>query len=192
MQYKSLAFLLLSATALASPAPQASGTDDMDEIPNSILVALQTAIPSSVLAEIMTDPGYVNSAISNAIISSVYPDWYSNVPESAKPYITSALMEESPTAYSSAVAAATSSISGSASGSSTPSMTSSGASSTGVTTSTITSTESSSTADSSDSASSSSASGSASSSTSDGGAAPTGVAMGFAAGAGVLGLALAL
>ncbi|KAJ5997280.1 hypothetical protein N7499_006417 [Penicillium canescens] len=211
MQYKVLIPLFLAATALAAPAPDATGTsssyetsDDYDDsyygladVPSSILTVLATAIPSSFYDDILNPAS--RSAIISAAAAGTYPAWYNELPSSVKAWATSnfydTVTEASATAASiseTAVSSASQTAAGSASVTGSSAVAASNTASQTASSSSSASTTSGS-ASSSD-ASSSSASASASPSQSTGGApAPTGgVAMGVAGAAGVLALALAL
>ncbi|CEJ54587.1 hypothetical protein PMG11_00891 [Penicillium brasilianum] len=196
MQFKILAALLFSATALA--APQATGTsssssdesDLLDSVPNSILTVIATAVPATWLSEYM-DP-VSRSSMMSEIAAGTLPAWYNSLPSSVKAWATSAfLVDASATAVTgtdaatgTAVSVATATDSAGSSGSTTGSADSSSA----AVSSAISSATS---AASSKAASASSAHASA---TSTGGAsvATGGVALSMAGAAGILGLALAL
>ncbi|KAJ5874624.1 uncharacterized protein N7529_003054 [Penicillium soppii] len=215
MQFKSLAALLFASAALAAPAESnnlesGDDTDSPYDIPPSIIAVIATAVPSSFWAEATNTAAFL-SQVEQGFVSNSWPTWYSSLPDSVKEYVTTAVEGYYPSFASSIAAEATSSgasgsaasspqatATGSSSGSSSSGASTSGAttdsSSASESTSEVTVTSTSASATGSDAASSSAAgsSGSAASSTSDGGAAPTGVAMGLAGAAGVLGLALAL
>ncbi|EAS27661.3 uncharacterized protein CIMG_10266 [Coccidioides immitis RS] len=115
MQFKSLAFLLLSATALASPEP-AQKRDDLDEItsainditsaiptdlsglkslsayipPPGIASVLATAIPSDVRESIQANPTAAlefNSALYSSLKAGQTPSWYEDLPDDVKSYL---------------------------------------------------------------------------------------------------------
>ncbi|EAW08962.1 uncharacterized protein ACLA_099060 [Aspergillus clavatus NRRL 1] len=102
MQFKTLAPLVLASLALASPAPQNTGTADSsgldtsdllslyDSAPSSILNVLATAVPSTWIAA-MANPTSVSSIV-NDIEHGTYPAWYSSLPESVKAWATSAAL----------------------------------------------------------------------------------------------------
>ncbi|KAJ5443821.1 uncharacterized protein N7458_007693 [Penicillium daleae] len=186
MQFKLLAALLFSATALAAPQATGTSSDSMDaaallaSVPNSILTVIETAVPVSFLNDIM-DPSSRSSLIAQ-IEAGTLPAWYSSLPNSVKAWATSAFFNAEASATDAAASGATATGSGSTASGSAPSA--SAAVSSAV--------PSASAAASSNSASASSA---AASATSSGGAAPVatgGVAMSMVGAAGILGLALAL
>ncbi|KAJ5164903.1 uncharacterized protein N7500_006733 [Penicillium coprophilum] len=213
MQYKSFTALLLASMAMAAPADTNDDieTGDKDlgfDMPPSIAVVLATAVPTSFLAE-ATNTAEFLSQVEQGIVSNSWPTWYSDLPDSVKEYVTTAVENYYPS-FASSIAAEITGSDASSSKPSTAEATSTGASSSGASSSSASSSDASSSADSSstvtDSSSSSAAtgsdaasssasasvSGSATSSTADDGAAPTGIAMSLAGAAGVLGLALAL
>lgn len=183
---KFLSTILFAATVLAVPSPDADATsiDSLDisdtaglaslaaglvVIPSSLLSVLATAVPTSVMNEILTNSEYLSS-IESAAAAGTYPAWYSDLPNSIKAEATSEA-----NLLAGALATGTGD---SASAQSTASSDSSSKHAT----------------ESASASASSSTSTSASSSESTGGAAdPTGgVAMGVAGAAGVLAFALAL
>ncbi|KAG2419334.1 hypothetical protein HFD88_004129 [Aspergillus terreus] len=197
MLCKTLATLLLAATALATPAPEVTATAEsfgtesdndaiasaasaadafLADIPDSILSVMETAVPTSWQMDILTDPAF-RASVASAAAEGSYPAWYNELPSSVKAWATSVGVQilEAGSSYQGA--------------SQTVSQTASNAA---LTTSAGSSHATAS--HSSSSSASASASTSASSSQSTGGApAPTGgVAMAVAGGAGILALALAL
>ncbi|KAJ5512788.1 hypothetical protein N7463_002340 [Penicillium fimorum] len=208
MQYKLLATLLFATRVMAAPADINSelGTGDaelgLDIPPPSIATVLATAVPTSFWAEATNTANFL-SQVEQGIVSNSWPTWYSDLPDSVKEYVTTAVEDYYPS-FASSIAAqitgsgASSSKPSSAEATSTTSSTSgassSDASSSAGSSSTVTDSSSSTTtgSDAASSSASASASGSATSSTADGGAAPTGIAMSLVGAAGVLGLALAL
>jgi hypothetical protein len=214
MQYKVLVPLFLAATALAAPAPDATGTsssyetsDDyanidgydygdsygLADVPSSILTVLATAIPSSFYDDLLNPES--RSAIISAAAAGTYPAWFNELPSSVKAWATSNFDDGALGASATATGSASETGSSAVAASNTASQTASQTASSAVkTTSGSSSTSAPSNSASSSDVSSSSASASASPVHSTGGApAPTGgVAMGVAGAAGVLALALAL
>lgn len=209
--YKTLVALLFATAALAAPAadsdPDYSYGDYYDsydnyedgdliieDVPSSILSALETAIPTSWLMSVETNAAFRSAEISEARMGT-YPAWYSSLPESVKQWETSAALGEAsgyPSYYMTILPMPTSafiypSSSDAISKSPTSSTPLTGSPSTSTPTATATNPAG-------NSASSSTASQSGSTSTFTGGApaATGGVAMSFAGAAGILGLALAL
>lgn len=204
MQYKSLAALLFASMAVAAPAEVESRQDsDSDDyglgIPNSILAVVATAVPSSFWAE-ATNSAALLSQVEQGIASNSWPSWYSSLPDSVKEYVTTAVAGEYPSFFSSVSAEATSSgASGSTTATATGTTTTDASSSGATTESTtvLTGSSTSATATGSETASSSGSpssttSGAPESTSSDDAAAATGVSLGLAGAAGILGLALAL
>jgi hypothetical protein len=220
MQYKVLIPLFLAATALAAPAPDATGTSssyetsndydnndsyDYDDIydygdsygladvPNSILTVMATAIPFSFYDDMLNPAS--RSAIISAAAAGTYPAWYNELPSSVKAWATSNFVDGALGASATATGSASETGSSAVAASNTASQTASQTASSAVkTTSGSSSASAPSNSASSSDVSSSSASASASPLHSTGGApAPTGgVTMGVAGAAGVLALALAL
>ncbi|CAL5867593.1 uncharacterized protein PFLUO_LOCUS1812 [Penicillium psychrofluorescens] len=103
MQFKILATLLLSSTALVSAndavMTASSGSSDSSEtnpdsssmliaaIPHSILTALETAIPTSWYTDIM-QPKF-RSSVESEIMAGTMPAWYNNLPQSVKAWASS-------------------------------------------------------------------------------------------------------
>ncbi|KAJ5574009.1 uncharacterized protein N7459_008436 [Penicillium hispanicum] len=192
MQYKTLAALLFATAAVAAPAAQDSSDleDLIGDLPSSIVAVLQTAVPTTYIQALYTDPAFASSEVNN-IEHGTYPAWYNSLPDSVKGWATTEAQAEA-SALTSAIGSVTDDSS-SATGSSSAAA-STDASSSGGQTSTATASVTSSGSSSSSSGSSSASSSSASSSTSSGGAAAAtgGVAMSLAGAAGILGLAIAL
>ncbi|KAL5359566.1 hypothetical protein BJX96DRAFT_59575 [Aspergillus floccosus] len=177
MQYKSLSFLLLAATAVAdldnvdtetdladltSLAGLTSGitvpTIDIPTPPPSIVSVLVTAVPDSFYSTLENPAS--RSAFIHSIQDGDYPQWYKDLPGSVKSWLS--------TAYATGAAATAAHADATTTGGSSSATGSSGSRS-------------------------GSGSGAAGSSTSEGLAAPTGaVAMSLMGAAGVLGLAIAL
>ncbi|KAE8135660.1 hypothetical protein BDV38DRAFT_284738 [Aspergillus pseudotamarii] len=179
MQFKTLPFLILAATALAAPEAQPGDTDSaqsyIDKLeslatqtempegmptnmpsiktpPPSIMSVLMTAIPGSLLQN-MGNPASQSSFVSE-ISAGNYPDWYKSLPGDVKTYLS--------TAYQTDAQATGAQKTGDSTATSGPKATGSSGSD-------------------------------SQSSTSEAGAAPTGaVAVGLAGAAGILGLAIAL
>lgn len=202
MHYKALSTLVLATAALAAPAPDTSDYPDYseidivyDDVPSSILSVLETAIPTTWIESIYTDPAFRSEEVSE-IMHGTYPAWYNNLPQSVKDWGTSAAMAEA-SEYSSYIWSEVpypTPLTGSSAGFSTSGVSSTPLSSSATaSTSTETATETTTKGGSSDS-SPSSPSGSSSTSTSTAGApaATGGVAMSLAGAVGFLGLALAL
>ncbi|KAJ5985755.1 hypothetical protein N7499_007953 [Penicillium canescens] len=205
--HKFLAALLFAASALATPAPDTTATaesigtetnSDADsaasaaaaaliaEIPSSVLTVMETAIPYSWQAEILTNPTFRSSVVS-AAEAGTFPAWFNDLPNSVKAWATSnfdAQIIGVPATTQDTVSETSSSVM----------VTSQTASNAAQTTLPDSSSATTSSSGSGSSSGSSSASASPSSSKSTGGApAPSGgVAMGVAGAAGVFVLALAL
>lgn len=201
MQYKILSAVLLATVALAAPAPDTSdyptypGMDIIyDDVPSSILSVLETAIPTTWIEAIYTDPAF-RSEEANAIMHGTYPAWYNSLPQSVKDWGTSAAMADASdySSYSWSEVPHPTPLTSPGSGSSTSGVSSTLLSVTDTaSTSTATATETTTKGGSSGSAASSSASGTTSISTAGAPAATGGVAIGLAGAAGILGLAIAL
>ena len=109
MQYKSLAALLLASAVLAAPSPDATATAEsgstetnpgadesaaaaasalVADIPSSILSVIETAIPATWQADILTNPAFLSS-VASAAAAGTYPAWYSALPNSVKAWATS-------------------------------------------------------------------------------------------------------
>ncbi|KAE8153598.1 hypothetical protein BDV25DRAFT_149145 [Aspergillus avenaceus] len=179
MQFKALASVFFAVAALAQSSDDLM--NEMESVPTSIMAVLETAVPTSWINAFETNSAFQSSEINN-ILAGTYPAWYSSLPESVKQYATSEVLAQASeyASYMSLMStdsAATPSVTGTTSSGSTSG---SSATQTGTTTSGSSS---------SDKASSSAAS----TSTSTGGApVATGVTMGLAGAAGILGLAIAL
>lgn len=215
MLCKTLATLLLAATALATPAPEVTATaesfgTDFDngtiasassaadaflaDIPDSILSVMETAVPTSWQMDILTDPAF-RASVASAAAEGSYPAWYNELPSSVKAWATSVgvqMFGDLPTATADSAFQTDSSLEAGSSYQGASQTVSQTASNAALTTSAGSSHAT--TSHSSSSSASASASASASSAQSTGGApAPTGgVAMAVAGGAGILALALAL
>jgi hypothetical protein len=107
MQFKLLATLLLSSTALASAydaamtasAVASSGSStpvetnpdssplDIASIPYSILTALETAIPASWYNDLL-EPKF-RSSVESEIMAGTMPAWYNDLPQSVKAWASS-------------------------------------------------------------------------------------------------------
>ncbi|WEW61579.1 hypothetical protein PRK78_007070 [Emydomyces testavorans] len=109
MQFKSLAFLLLSATALATPEPQdvvekltslagsipSAVSSDLAGLssllpPSSIASVLATAIPPSIRSSIQANPTAAiefNSALHSSLKAGQTPTWYASLPQDVKDYL---------------------------------------------------------------------------------------------------------
>lgn len=130
MQYKVLIPLFLTATALAAPAPDATGTsssyetsDDYDnndsydygdsfglaDVPSSILTVLATAIPTSFYDDMLNPAS--RSAIISAAAAGTYPAWYNELPSSVKAWATSNFDDEVPGASATAASISETAIS---------------------------------------------------------------------------------
>lgn len=209
--YKTLVALLFATAALAAPAadsdPDYSYGDYYDsydnyedgdliieDVPSSILSALETAIPTSWLMSVETNAAFRSAEISDARMGT-YPAWYSSLPQSVKDWETSAALAEASELSSYYMTIMPMPTSGFISVSSSGAISTGSASSTPLTssasTSTATATETK-TAGNSESSSAASPSGSTSTSAAGAPAATGGVAMSLAGAAGILGLALAL
>jgi hypothetical protein len=77
----------------------------------SILKVLQTAVPTSIALDFLTNSAAVYSSIASDLAASSTPSWIAALPSDAKSYIIGAV--ESPSAVSSAIASITSASAGS-------------------------------------------------------------------------------
>ncbi|KAK1068775.1 hypothetical protein LTR74_005433 [Friedmanniomyces endolithicus] len=82
MQYKTLAVSAFVASAFA--APQAAGSASVDQI--SIYSVLQTALPSSLVAEALTNPSAASSDIA-AEFATATPSWFTALPTNIQTYL---------------------------------------------------------------------------------------------------------
>ncbi|KAB8250058.1 hypothetical protein BDV35DRAFT_104978 [Aspergillus flavus] len=158
------------------------------------MAILETAVPTTWLAAIETDPAFKSSEINN-FVAGIYPAWYNSLPESVKQYATATILAEASSEYESDLLPTDSVVPPSTTLSDPrPSITSSPFGSTALAlASGTTSTEMGTTGSSSSSAPSTTTSSTASTSTSRAGApAATGMAMSLLGTAGILVLALAL
>ncbi|KAJ5388355.1 hypothetical protein N7509_010896 [Penicillium cosmopolitanum] len=183
MQTKVVVSLLLAS--LAAAAPQATGSSDSDiNIPASIQGELFSALPTSVQSELLADPTGALPSIYSEYATKT--EWISSLPSDVQSWISGAESSISDNSDSTT-------LTGSSSGTATDSTT---GSSSVVATTTVESTAkttSSETGSSTAASSSDGASSSAGSETSTAGApAATGMGMGLAGAAGVLGVALFL
>lgn len=195
MQYKTLVALLLATMALAAPAADSSleNSDSAnspegeiliyEDVPSSILVVLETAIPTPWVESFYTNSAFRSSEI-NEVMHGTYPAWYNGLPESVKDWGTpsSYFPSEMPTTLP---CTGSSGVVSTSRPSSTPLASSSSSASTSSSTRTMTTTAG---------GSSASESGSGSTPTSNAGAPAAfgGAAMSFAGAAGILGLAIVL
>ncbi|KAK3672529.1 hypothetical protein LTR78_007579 [Recurvomyces mirabilis] len=83
MQFKNLAVSAFVATAFA--APQAGGVSSSADIV-LIYQVLQTALPSSLIAEAMTNPAAASSEIA-AEFSTATPTWFTALPTDIQTYL---------------------------------------------------------------------------------------------------------
>ncbi|KEQ58119.1 uncharacterized protein M437DRAFT_32922, partial [Aureobasidium melanogenum CBS 110374] len=102
MQFKSLAVFALSAGALA--APEKRQATDANLV--SIVQVLQTAVPSSIYQEFLTNSGGVYSSVASELAASSTPSWIAALPTGVKSYVFG--LAEGTSAASSAIANATS------------------------------------------------------------------------------------
>ncbi|KAL4912973.1 hypothetical protein BDW62DRAFT_193471 [Aspergillus aurantiobrunneus] len=68
-----------------------SGLAGLEDIPNSVMTQLATAIPTSVLQELAT-PASIAS-LSSQVMEGNYPAWVTDLPDDAREYIESAWSE---------------------------------------------------------------------------------------------------
>ncbi|KAE8376544.1 hypothetical protein BDV26DRAFT_265273 [Aspergillus bertholletiae] len=116
MQFKTLPFLLLAATAMAAPEAQPGDTDsaqayidqldslatqtdgmptDMPSIktpPSSIMSVLMTAVPATLIQD-LGNPASQSSFISE-ISAGHLPDWYKSLPGDVKTYLSTAYITD--------------------------------------------------------------------------------------------------
>ncbi|KAK5115956.1 hypothetical protein LTR62_000412 [Meristemomyces frigidus] len=88
MQYKTLALSAFVATALA--APQATDASTTENIA-SIYQVLATALPSSLVAEAMTNPVAASSEISAEFAAGSTPTWFTALPTDIQTYLVPAI-----------------------------------------------------------------------------------------------------
>ncbi|TKA80433.1 hypothetical protein B0A55_03378 [Friedmanniomyces simplex] len=81
MQFKTLAVSAFAASAFA--APQASSAS-LDQV--SVYAVLQTALPSSLVAEALTNPAAASSEIAAEFATST-PAWFTGLPSNIKTYL---------------------------------------------------------------------------------------------------------
>ncbi|KAK5123064.1 hypothetical protein LTR85_003260 [Meristemomyces frigidus] len=84
MQYTILAVSALAASAFA--APQASSSENLV----SVLSVLQTALPSSVIAEALTNSAAVSSEIASEFAAGNTPTWFTALPSDIQTYLVPA------------------------------------------------------------------------------------------------------
>lgn len=160
------------------------------------MAILETAVPTTWLAAIETDPAFKSSEINN-FLAGTYPAWYNSLPESVKQYATATILAEVSSEYESDLLPTDSVVPPSTTLSDPrPSITSSPFGSTALASASgTTSTEMGTTGSSSSSSSAPNTTTSSTASTSTfraGAPAATGMAMSLLGTAGILGLALAL
>ncbi|KAI4740213.1 hypothetical protein E4T50_09376 [Aureobasidium sp. EXF-12298] len=102
MQFKSLAVFALSAGALAAPEKRQATDANLA----SIIQVLQTAVPTSIALEFLTNSAGVYSSVASELAASSTPSWIAGLPTDVKSYLAS--VAETPSAASSAIANATS------------------------------------------------------------------------------------
>merc|ERR1712227_972387 len=102
MQFKSLAVFALSAGALAAPEKRQATDANLA----SIIEVLQTAVPTSLALEFLTNSAGIYSSVAAELAASSTPSWIAGLPTDVKSYLVGAA--ESPSAASSAIANATS------------------------------------------------------------------------------------
>ncbi|RMZ10505.1 hypothetical protein D0862_03233 [Hortaea werneckii] len=81
MQYKLLTVSALAASAFA--VPQASQTQELV----SVLSVLQTALPSSLVAEALTNSAAVSSEIASQFSAGETPTWFTALPSDMQTYL---------------------------------------------------------------------------------------------------------
>ncbi|RMY48928.1 hypothetical protein D0865_07806 [Hortaea werneckii] len=81
MQYKVLTVSALAASAFA--VPQASQTQELV----SVLQVLQTALPSSLVAEALTNSAAVSSEIASQFSAGETPTWFTALPSDVQTYL---------------------------------------------------------------------------------------------------------
>ncbi|RMY18239.1 hypothetical protein D0867_05462 [Hortaea werneckii] len=81
MQYKLLTVSALAASAFA--VPQASQTQELV----SVLQVLQTALPSSLVAEALTNSAAVSSEIASQFSAGETPTWFTALPSDVQTYL---------------------------------------------------------------------------------------------------------
>jgi len=80
MQYKTIAISAFAATAFAQ---QSTPTEDVV----SIFSVLQTALPSSLVAEALTNSDAVSSQIASQFLAGETPSWFQELPSDIQTYI---------------------------------------------------------------------------------------------------------
>ncbi|CAD0082957.1 unnamed protein product, partial [Aureobasidium vineae] len=102
MQFKSLAVFTLSAGALAAPEKRQATDANLA----SIYQVLQTAVPTSIALEFLTNSAGVFSSVSSELAASSTPSWIAALPTDVQSYLVG--VAQTPSVASSAVANATS------------------------------------------------------------------------------------
>ncbi|KAF2770963.1 hypothetical protein EJ03DRAFT_326032 [Teratosphaeria nubilosa] len=101
MQYKLLATIAFAATAFA----QTTSVDYSSSV--SVLSVLETALPSSLIAEAVTNSAAVSSQIASEFAEGSTPGWFQSLPPDVKTYLVPVSSTATATAASSGTAAAT-------------------------------------------------------------------------------------
>ncbi|KAH0265135.1 hypothetical protein KCU71_g20039, partial [Aureobasidium melanogenum] len=76
MQFKSLAVFALSAGALAAPEKRQATDANLA----SIIEVLQTAVPTSIALEFLTNSAGVYSSVASELAASSTPSWIAGLP----------------------------------------------------------------------------------------------------------------
>ncbi|KEQ99325.1 hypothetical protein AUEXF2481DRAFT_169927 [Aureobasidium subglaciale EXF-2481] len=104
MQFKSLAVFALSAGALAAPEKRQATDVNLA----SVIQVLQTAVPTSVALEFLTNSAGVYSSVASELAAGSTPSWIAGLPSDVQSYLVG--VAETPSVASSAVASATSAL----------------------------------------------------------------------------------
>ncbi|THW79785.1 hypothetical protein D6D19_00960 [Aureobasidium pullulans] len=109
MQFKSLAVVALSAGALAAPEKRQATDANLA----SIYQVLQTAVPTSIALEFLTNSAGVYSSVASELAVSSTPSWIAALPSDVQSYLIG--VAQTPSAASSAIANATAAVANSTS-----------------------------------------------------------------------------